>query len=280
MFFSPFHVLCMLTVPAITALLYFIFKDRSLWVRKTVVLTVALLNTAQHILKPYIYPQYAGESLGARSTAYNMCALLILISPIIILVGSELWRNFIFYVGSIAGMGSIFAAYWLLSPMEEQIRFVICHALLFISSFLPLLFGIYRVNWRKFWKLPFVFFGCLMILIVSNIINFRLGIVGWVGDMTLEEFLLRENPCWAMAPPSDYPFITNLVKPFTPSAFLSTQGGVDTPIMWFFFPMLILFLVCGFLFGMIFDRKRMFSDLGAAKDRILKIYRKLKDKKQ
>lgn len=250
----------MLVPLLVMLLIYRIFKNRSYFTKKLVVLFIASLNTAQHLLKPYIYPQYAGEPFGARSTAYNMCALLILISPIVLLIGSELWKNFILYIGTIAGIGSLCATYWLASPTEEQLRFVICHGLLMISSFLPLLFGVYRANWRKFWRLPFVFFGCLMILIVNNIITFKLGMVGYVGDMTLSEFLVRENPCWAMCPPSGYPFITDLVKPFTPPMFLSALGGVDTPIMWFFFPMIILFWVCGFLLGLIFDTRRMGRD--------------------
>ncbi len=242
-------------------LLYFIFRNKSVRVKKAVVFAVALFNTLQHLLKPYIYPQYFGESFGARSTAYNMCALLILISPIVLAVGSELWQNFMFYVGSIAGYSSILVTYWLASPIEEQVRFVICHGLLFISSFLPFLFGIYRVNYRKFWRLPFVFFGCLMILIVNNIVTFTLKIAGDTGNMTLFDFLYRENPCWSMHSPDGYPFVLDLVKPFTPDLFLAAEGGVDTPIMWYAVPMFILISAVGFLLGIILDAKRFGKDM-------------------
>ena len=63
--------------------IYMIFRNAPMAVKRLVVFAIALLNTLQHLLKIYIYPQYAGESFGGRSTAYNMCALLILISPII-----------------------------------------------------------------------------------------------------------------------------------------------------------------------------------------------------
>ena len=250
----------MLVPIALLTVLYFIFRDKSDLVKKTAVLIIALLNTLQHILKPYIYPQYHGESLGARSTAYNMCALLILISPIVWLVGSELWKNFIFYIGSIAGFSSILVTYWLAEPMEEQIRFVICHGLLFVSSFLPLLFGIFHVNYRKFWKLPFVFFGCLMILIVNNIITFTMGIAGDTGSLTLFDFLYRENPCWAMHPPHDYPYVLDMVKLFTPDLFLGAKGGVETPILWMAIPLFLLITVVGFILGAVLDFERFSSD--------------------
>lgn len=241
-------------------LLYFLFRNRSKKIKKLIVFLVAFVNMLQHLFKPYIYPQYFGESFSARCTAYNMCALLILISPIVLLIGSELWKNFLFYVGSIAGASSILVTYWLASSVEEQIRFVICHGLLFVSSFLPMLFGLYKINYRKFWKLPFVFFTCLMILIVNNIVNFILGIVGDVGSMTLDEFLIRENPCWSMGPPADYPFVLELIKPFTPEIFLGGSEGVFTPIMWYAFPMIIIFWSVGLVFGIILDAKRFFGD--------------------
>ena len=260
-FFAPLHIVYMLIPLFLVTLLYLLFKNRPKRVKKTVVLVIAILNTLQHILKPYIYPQYFGESLGARSTAYNMCALLILISPIVIAIGSELWQNFMFYVGSIAGYSSILVTYWLASPVEEQIRFVICHGLLFLSSFLPLLFGIYKINYRKFWRIPFVFFACLGVLIISNMINFILGIAGDTGDLTLLEFLYRENPCWAMCPPAGYPFVLDIISPFTPSAFLSAKGGVDTPILWYALPLFVFITAAGFILGIILDAKHFIKDL-------------------
>ena len=243
--------------------LFFIFRNKSMKTKKLAVFVIALLNTLQHIFKAYLYPQYFGQGFGAINTAYNMCALLILISPIVIIVGSELWQNFMFYVGTVAGFSSILTTYWLDSMMSEQIRFVICHGLLFISSFLPLLLGIYRVNYRKFWRLPFVFYGCLMILIVNNIINFTLGIAGNIGDMTLYEFLYIENPCWSMHPPHDYPFIEALISPLTPSAFLASKGGVDAPILWYAFPMFILIGAGALFFGILLDFKRFLKDVQA-----------------
>ena len=263
MFFSFSHIIYMLFPVALLLLLYIPFRNSSRTVKKLVAFSVALLNMLQHLLKIYIYPQYFGESFGGRSTAYNMCALLILISPVILLVGSQLWQNFLFYIGSIAGIVSICVTYWLAEPIEEQIRFVICHGLLFVSSLLPYLFGIYKINYRKCWKIPFVFVGCLLVLIVNNMITFNLGLVGDTGSLTMWEFLVRENPCWAMCPPQNYPFVEELMSPMIPSVFLTSKGGVDTPILWCFFPIVILMTLLGFLLGIIFDGKGVLRDLKA-----------------
>ena len=167
---APLHLLYISIPLVLTAVLYLIFRHRSAATKWTLVFLLTLINAAQHLLKPYIYPQYEGMSFGAMCTAYNMCALLILMSPIVMLVGSQLWRDFVLYIGAIAGIGSILTTYWLAAPMEEQIRFVICHGLLFVSSLLPALLGVYHANWRKFLKLPFVFFACLLCQIRESFI--------------------------------------------------------------------------------------------------------------
>ena len=95
MFFSLPHIIYMLTPVVLLIVIYMLFRNAPAAVKRLAVFLLALLNTLQHLLKIYIYPQYAGESFGGRSTAYNMCALLILISPIILLIGSQLWQNFL-----------------------------------------------------------------------------------------------------------------------------------------------------------------------------------------
>ena len=265
MFLSPRHILYIAIPIVVTALLFLIFRKSSTKTKRVVVFALTVINVLQHLLKAYIYPQYAGESFGARSTVYNMCAFLILASPIIFLIGSELWQNFIFYIGSIAGLFSILSTYWLTISTQEQIRFVICHGLLFVSSFLPWLFGIYKVNYRKCWRLPFVFFMALGTLIVNDTILYALGMVD--NSRNLYDVLSSSNPCWVMHPPSEYPIVEKLVAPFTPSVFLSSRGGVDTPILWYAFPLYILITSVGFILGAILDRKRFCSDIKALRER-------------
>ena len=256
-FFHPLHILYMIVPFAILAGLWFLLRNKTKNVQKAVIFTLTLLNLLQHLLKIYIYPQYWGESFGARSTAYNMCAFLIMASPFIFLFGSELWHNFITYVGTVAGGMSLCVTYWMYEPVEEQLRFVTCHAMLLITSCLPAILGIYKINWRKCWRMPFVFYGCLMVLIVNDVITYTLGIVGDVGALSLHDFLILENPCWAMGAPEGYPFVENIVGFFTPDVF----SGV--PILWFAIPIFLLITLGAIGFGSIFDKQRFRSDFAA-----------------
>jgi hypothetical protein len=79
---------------------------------------------------------------------------------------------------------------------------------------------------------------------------------------------MRENPCWSMHGPGGYSYVEKLVAPFTPSAFLTSKGGVDTPVMWYFFPMWILITVGGLILGYFLDRKRFTEDVKALKAKL------------
>lgn len=272
MFFHPLHILYMMVpVVALTGLCY-LLRNKTKKVQKGVVFVLTLLNLLQHLLKIYIYPQYWGEPFGARSTAYNMCAFLIMASPFILLFGSELWKNFITYVGTVAGGMSLCVAYWMAEPVEEQLRFVTCHALLLITSCLPAILGIYKINWRKCWRLPFVFCGCLMILIVNDVITYTLGIVGDVSNVTLHEFLLLENPCWAMGPPADYPIVGRIAGFFTPKVFS------DVPILWIVIPAFLIITGGAIGFGAVFDKVRFRSDFSAFGAYVKEKHKIIKDK--
>ena len=84
-YFIPF----LITALAVAAL-YFAFRGRTAHTKRAVVLVLAALNIAQHILKQFIYPHY--ESMAYPdliNTAYNMCATLILITPFVVLFGGR-----------------------------------------------------------------------------------------------------------------------------------------------------------------------------------------------
>lgn len=252
--------------------LYMLLRARTVKTQKITIFSLMLANLLQHLLKIYIYPQYWGQEWGALSTAYNMCAFLIIISPFVFLFGSELWRNFMTYVGTVAGGISVLVTYWLADPIEGQLRFVICHALLLYTSALPAMLGIYKINYRKCWRLPFVFYISLGILIVNDVITYSLGIAGDLGDMSLQQFLIRENPCWVMGPPAGYPFIEGLVGFFSPRVF----SGI--PLLWYAIPLFLLILGGSFGLGVLFDNERFKADFKIFKEKIAEIYTLIKNK--
>lgn len=272
-FFSLAHILYMLITALVLIGLWLLLRHKTERTQRIVIFSLMIVNVLQHLLKIYIYPQYWGQSFGALSTAYNMCAFLILATPFIYLFGSELWQNFITYVGTVAGALSIWVTYWLADPLSGQIRFVFCHSLLLYTSLLPALLGIYKINYRKCLKLPFVFYSALMILIVNDIITYSLGWVGDIGNTTLHEFLIQQNPCWVMGAPQGYGAVESIITFFTPEVF------EKIPLLWYAIPLFLLISGGAFGLGTIFDHKRFMSDFQLLKNKIAALKNRIKSRK-
>jgi hypothetical protein len=198
-----------------------------------------------------------------------MCAFLILATPFIYLFGSELWKNFIVYVGTAAGIAAICVPYWFTVETafdSEAIRLYLCHILLIITSILPLLFGIYKINWRKCWKLPFLFYLALIIITFNEIICFVTGLFD--GGSDLMAYLKSVNPCRAFGPLEEFCWVGDAASIFTPDVFLKTGAGEYVPILWYAIPIFLVITVGAFALGSIFDRTRFLSDMDIFKSKM------------
>lgn len=236
-------------------------------VQRFAVLLLMVLNVFQHVMKPILYPHYRGQGFSHVVTAYNMCAFLILLSPAVYLWGNRLFRNFLYVMGTVAGIGAIVFPIWFIGmdPTElgwEYVRFYTCHVLLFLSSLLPLLLGHHKPSYKEFWQVGLGFLLALCAILVNNMIlisaGFYKGAVG--GDMYT--ILLQHNPCMMMRPWGSASWILAFVRIFSPSVFLGNNpSGNFVPILWYAVP---LYLTISFFCLVLFcamDRKNLSADM-------------------
>ncbi len=225
----------------VCSILYLIACKESTCVKKIVVLFVALLNVVQHLFKGKIYPHYNGSSAFYLSTAYNVCAFLILISPFIILFGNELLKNFLTFIGSFAGMIAMLVPYWYIGTSAftwDVYRFYICHGLLFISSFLPWLLGLRTLKIRHCWKICLLFFGVLLLILLNDAILIKTGNYPDTNPDDLLGSLIKVNPGWSMGPSPSMAWIEEIVAIFSPSFFLGNNPWqIHLPILWYAIPL-------------------------------------------
>lgn len=223
--------------------LYLLLRKRCVFIQKSAVFIVASLNFLQHIFKGRIYPQYNGSSEVYLSTAYNVCAFLILASPFVILFGSSLFRQFIAYVGSFAGIIAMLVPYWFvgLDAFSWEIyRFYICHGLLFISSFLPWILGFYEFKLKNCFKIAPVFFFALAVILVNNAILIKTGNFPGKDPTRVFEELSMNNPAWSMRPSESFSEIGNLLERLSiPFLCGKNKAGIYIPILWYAIPMYI-----------------------------------------
>ena len=239
---SPAHLFSVLLALLICAALFFSLRKRSVKTQKTVIYLIMALNIFQHLFKQHIYPQYAGLGFSSLNTAYNMCATLILISPLAMLLRWRPIKNFVFYIGSVAGMIAIVIPYWSIGkPASDPdfIRSFICHAMLFVSSILPLLLGIYKPSYKSAFELGIGFLLTLLLIIINDALCVVFGIYPGVEGLTVSEALYKISPVWSFGPPSEFEWVIGVVDIFSPGAF--TGGGVApvVPLLWYAIPVYI-----------------------------------------
>ena len=274
-YFSAAHIIYLFIAAALIAGVYFIFRNRSFRAQRIAVLVIVLLNVLQHLFKLEIYPIYDG-GFNALCTAYNMCALLILLSPLAHFIKFTPLRDFVYFMGSSAGIVALLLPYWNIGEdalSGEFVRFFICHALLLASSMLPLLFGHHKASWRRFPMLGLLFFIGIGIIILNDIVTMKLGLYGDLTGENLYACLKAANPIWSFGPPESFSFVIKIVDVFTPDFLLGDKSGENlVPVLWYFIPFYLLISVITFVVYTLCDRKNFSRDFSEMKKKAKKLF--------
>ena len=264
---SPFYILMIILPIAVCVLLWLFIRRLSSGWQKLAVISIMLINTAQHLFKWAIYPMYEGQSFNALSTAYNVCALLILLMPIAFVSKSRFLRDFVFLAGAFAGFVTNLVPFWHIGiPISElgweYARFYICHSLLFYSGMLPFMLGMHKISYRRAPLIGLGFILSVCFIMINNIICISLGIYGTFTLHNLYEALYEINPAMCMHPIDSLPILDRIVSYITPNIFLpSGKTGMYTPILWYAIPTFLGFSALSFLVIVLIRPKEFFSDL-------------------
>lgn len=264
-FLSPAYFLCLLLSAGSVTGAYFLFRKSSPVTKRGVLLILMLLNVGQHLGKCFVWPHLYGTGFGVSDTAYNVCATLILASPLVLLFGRGALRDAMVYIGTCGPMLAIVVPYWFHGQslfQWEVLRFYVCHVLLIATSLLPALWGVYRLSYKRFAVIPFYFFLVLIVILMNYIVCYALGL--WKTD-DLFEGLSAVNPCWVMhpAPPDGFEWTQRALEALTFPIFLGNGERPYAPLLWYFIPMYLLLAAIALVFGAIADRKRFMADLRA-----------------
>ena len=239
---SPFYLASLLLALVLTLALWLLLRKCSPQHCRRVLLILSLINLLQHLLKPWIYPHYRGQSFSYISTAYNMCATMILLLPLAFLTKSRYWKNFLFFAGAFAGISALAFPHWFIGLALkdlgwEYFRFYLCHTLLFVSCSLPLLLGLHRPKLGEFWHIACGFFMALCIILINNFVFAAMGLCPGYTLQTFPQLMLHTNPCGIMGPPAGLPWLTQLIGMFSPSYFLGNNpSGEYVPLLWYLIP--------------------------------------------
>lgn len=264
---SPFYIGSIALLLILTGLLWFLFRKCSEKTQKKLIFAFMAINTLQHFLKPIIYPQYWGMGFSSLSTAYNMCAVLIILSPFVYVSKNRFLKNFVLFIGSVAGIGAIAIPVWYIGMPVQQLgwdylRFYICHALLFISSILPLLLKHHTASYKEFWQIGLGFLMALSVILINDVIFMSIGLFPGADAANLYQSLLQTNPCMMMGPKESFSWLVDIIKYMSPSVFLGNNAaGQYAPILWYAIPLYIGISIISFVVFILVDWKHFKEDI-------------------
>lgn len=238
---SLLYVISVLFPVSLALGLWWSFRTRQ--VGQKVILALMLVNTFQHFCKCLIWPQHMGEGFTAFSTAYNVCAVLIIASPGVFLWGTQGMRDFLCLVGTVAGLGAIAVPVWFIGKDLGQYvwsyaRFYFCHCVLFLTSVMPLVMRWHRPQPQGFWKVGLYFLLTLWIVLINDIVFIVMGIYPGADARDLYGSLVRINPFSIMGPHPGTPWAGKLVQYLSPGVLVGRNpAGLYVPVLWYALPL-------------------------------------------
>lgn len=253
---SPAYFLNLFVAALLVIAVYFALKNAAPQTQDAVLFALAAVNVAQHLFKPFVWPHLRGTEFTFIQTAYNVCAFLILATPFTYLLKSPSFRQFVWSVGSAAGVLPLLAPQWFLgqTPFQwEFCRSFFCHVLLLITSFLPFLLRKIRLSEKYALPSALSFFAMLFLIFLDNIICIQTGLLPRGAEETLWEAMLRVNPFWMMGPSPAFAAAGKFLAGFS---FGVTCGSLPyVPILWYFLPIFSPVYLASALIGRLCDRK-------------------------
>lgn len=256
-FGSPFYIGMLAILFVATVGTYYLQR-----IFKNTICLLMICNVFQHFLKFWIYPQYRGMGFTLYSTAYNMCSVLIILSPVALLSQSRFLKNFVFFVGSAAGLGAIMFPFWFFGIPANNLgwdyfRFYICHALLFITSVLPLTLKYHTPHRSECWHIGTGFIFALCLILLNNSVFMSMGLFPGQVNRDLYDQLQSVNPCMMMGPKEGFMWLTDMMKAFSPAIFLGNNpSGRYAPILWYAIPVFVGMNVISFLLFLLLEQRK------------------------
>lgn len=239
---SWIHILTLILVAGLIVGVYFLLRKKPREIKLRLLYILAVVNVVQHLFKFWIWPHVWGTGFSHSNTAYNVCAVMIFLTPFFLSKNSGAWRETVAYIGTFGCALSIFIPYWFVGQslakfgiFWEYMRFLFCHTTLLATSLLPALWGMVRFRLKNFWKIGLCFFTVLAAILVNDVLCICTGLTGG-SAATLYETLAELNPLWMFRPPDNFQFYVKIITALSPAIFLGGKSGVYTPILWYFVP--------------------------------------------
>ena len=260
--------------------LYFLLKEKSPFVQKSVLFGLLVFGLLLHFLKVYIPPYSVDEARMLRdSWLVNICGANIGLFPFLFFCKNKNVKDYMFYIGVLSG---VLALVYPEEPMAkvnqagEQldiIRFYYHHWMVMAVPLLMVLFGHHTPSYKRILSAPTGLLLLMLFIMLNQIFQSELGFVPLRNQ---EDFfgIGYKNTSYIWGPGVNNP-IGDFLALFTPNCFKIVPVGQYAgqvkywPWFWMIVPVYVLVTPLSFLIALIFDRKAISQDICTLKKRIL-----------
>ena len=279
--FNFWYFFWLILAAGATAGLYFLLRNRSVKLQKTVLFALLVVGFLLHFLKVYIPPYSIDEARMLRDSWFvNICAANIALFPFMFFSKNEKIKDYMFYIGVISGLIALFypqepmAKIDQLAEQLDIVRFYFHHWMLLTVPLLMVLFKHHKLSYKRVFSAPVGLLLLMLFIMLNQLFQAELGFVPLHSENNFLGIGYKNTSyIWG---PGVNDAIGSFFAIFTPDIFKTVPVGQYAgqekywPWFWIIVPVFLLVTPLSFLLCMIFDGKNFANDIKTQKRFIVK----------
>ena len=279
--FNFWYFFWLILAAGATAGLYFLLRNRSVKLQKTVLFALLVVGFLLHFLKVYIPPYSIDEARMLRDSWFvNICAANIALFPFMFFSKNEKIKDYMFYIGVISGFIALFypqepmAKVDQLAEQLDIVRFYYHHWMLLTVPLLSVLFKHHKLSYKRVFVAPVGLLLLMLFIMLNQVFQAELGFVPLHSESNFLGIGYKNTSyIWG---PGVNDAIGSFFAIFTPEIFKTVPVGQYAgqekywPWFWIIVPAFVLVTPAAFLISLIFDGKNFANDIKTQKRFIVK----------
>ena len=279
--FNFWYFFWLILAAGATAGLYFLLRNRSVKLQKTVLFALLVVGFLLHFLKVYIPPYSIDEARMLRDSWFvNICAANIALFPFMFFSKNEKIKDYMFYIGVLSGLIALFypqepmAKVDQLAEQLDIVRFYYHHWMVMAVPLLSVLFKHHKLSYKRVFSAPVGLLLLMLFIMLNQLFQAELGFVPLHSENNFLGIGYKNTSyIWG---PGVNDAIGSFFAIFTPEIFKTVPVGQYAgqekywPWFWIIVPVFLLVTPLSFLLCMIFDGKNFVNDIKTQKRFIVK----------
>ena len=279
--FNFWYFFWLILAAGATVGLYFLLRNRSVFVQKTTLFSLLAFGLLLHFLKVYIPPYSVDEARMLRDSWFiNICAANIALFPFMFFSKKDSAKDYMFYLGVISGLLALvypqepMAKVDQLAEQLDIVRFYYHHWMVMAVPLLMVMLGLHKISYKRILAAPVGLLLLMLFIMLNQVFQAELGYIP-LRNQTSFLGIGYKNTSYIWGPGTN-DAIGNFLATFTPRIFRTVPVGQFAgaekywPWFWIVVPAFVLVTPLAFLLSIAFDRKHFIQDVTVLKKRLLK----------